>query len=81
MEEIKTPWRPSRYACQFLQVSDSTLYKYRKLGFLKPGLHWKYKFQHHPKSGILYDLEACDKALREMAETPVETLELVRLER
>ena len=78
MTPLEPTWYTTAQACQYLKVSDSTLYKYRKYGYLKAGIHWRNKFPDSPKSGVLYNIKACEKALIDMSRSHAETLELAR---
>ena len=68
----------TRQASDYLGVSESTLYLLRKNGILKANIDWRRKFPTS-KSGVLYDLEQCEKTLKARFETDAETLELARV--
>ena len=68
----------TRQASDYLGVSESTLYLLRKNGILKANIDWRRKFPTS-KSGVLYDLEQCEKTLQARFVTDAETLELARV--
>ena len=70
-------WVTTRVAADHLNVSESTLYLLRKKEILKANIDWRRKFPT-AKSGVLYDLDQCEKTLQERFETNAETLELAR---
>jgi len=59
-------WAPALEAGAALGVSARTLHRWRSIGLLQAGKHWRRKFPN-PNSPILYDLEACDAVMREQA--------------
>ncbi len=65
----------TRQASDYLGVSESTLYLLRKNGILKANIDWRRKFPTR-KSGVLYDLDQCEKTLQARFETDPKTLEL-----
>ena len=71
-------WATTRKAAEYLQVSESSLYLLRKNEVLKANIDWRRKFPTS-KSGVLYDLEQCEKTLKARFETDAKTLELARL--
>ena len=70
-------WATTRKAAEYLQVSESSLYLLRKNEVLKANIDWRRKFPTS-KSGVLYDLEQCEKTLKGRFETDARTLELAR---
>ena len=36
-----TPWVSSEKACKSLGIDEETLHFWRKVGYLKPGTHWR----------------------------------------
>ncbi len=70
-------WVTTRVAADYLKVSESTLYLLRKKEILKANQDWRRKFPT-AQSGVLYDLDQCEKTLQERFETDPETLELAR---
>ena len=70
-------WATTKKASEYLNVSDSTLYLLRKNEVLKANIDWRRKFPTS-KSGVLYDLEQCEKTLQARFETDAETLELAK---
>ncbi len=74
---MTTTWATTREAADYLNVSESTLYLLRKKGIFVANKDWRRKFPSN-KSGVLYDLEQCEKTLQERFETNAETLELAR---
>ena len=70
-------WATTRKAAEYLQVSESSLYLLRKNEVLKANIDWRRKFPTS-KSGVLYDLEQCEKTLKARFETDAKTLELAR---
>ena len=71
-------WATTRKAAEYLQVSESSLYLLRKNEVLKANIDWRRKFPTS-KSGVLYDLEQCEKTLKARFETDAKTLELARV--
>ena len=57
-------WASSRSAAAALAVSEKTLYRWRCIGLLKPGIHWRRKFPAG-NSPIVYDLVATEAAMRQ----------------
>jgi hypothetical protein len=57
-------WADARSAGQNLGVSEKTLGRWRKAGFLQPGVHWRRKFPS-TNSPVLYHLERCNTAMNE----------------
>ena len=57
-----TEWLPTRYAVEAIGVSDDTLAKWRQLGLLKPGEHYRRK-SPSPQSAILYHSQRCIDAM------------------
>tara|TARA_R100001443_G_scaffold80067_1_gene87179 strand:+ start:2856 stop:3083 length:228 start_codon:yes stop_codon:yes gene_type:complete len=74
---MTTSWLTTRQAADHLGVSESTLYLLRKNGILKGNIDWRRKYPSS-KSGVLYDLEQCEKTLQARFETDAKTLELAR---
>ena len=70
-------WATTRKAAEYLQVSESSLYLLRKNEVLKANIDWRRKFPTS-KSGVLYDLEQCEKTLQARFETDPKTLELAK---
>ena len=70
-------WATTREASDYLNVSESTLYLLRKNGIFKANVDWRRKFPSN-KSGVLYNLEQCEKTLEARFETDAATLELAR---
>ena len=70
-------WATTRKAAEYLQVSESSLYLLRKNEVLKANIDWRRKFPTS-KSGVLYDLEQCEKTLKARFETDPKTLELAK---
>ena len=75
---MTTQWVTTRKACEYLNVSESTLYLLRRNGIFKANIDWRRKFPSN-KSGVLYDLEQCEKTLKARFETDPKTLELAKL--
>lgn len=57
-------WVDARTLGQVLKVSERTLWRWRKSGLFKPGVHWRRKFPS-PNSPVLYHAEHCDRAMSE----------------
>ena len=76
MPFTSSTWAPALDAGQALGVSGRTLSRWRSTGLLKPGRHWRRKFPH-PNSPVLYDLQAVDQLMREMAGRNPDSIELV----
>ena len=74
---MTSQWATTRKASDYLGVSESTLYLLRRNGVLKANIDWRRKFPSN-KSGVLYDLEQCEKTLQARFETDAKTLELAR---
>jgi len=73
-------WVPALNAGAVLGVSGRTLHRWRSAGLLKPGRHWRRKFPA-PNSPILYDLEAVDALMRELAARNPDAIELAPAKR
>ena len=71
-------WLTTKEASKHLNVSESTLYLLRRDEIFRPNIDWRRKFPTS-KSGVLYDLEQCEKTLQARFETNAETLELARV--
>jgi hypothetical protein len=71
----RSPWEPTREAADFLGVSDSTLFRYRKEEILVSGKHWRRKWPAF-NSPVLYHLENCEKALMDQYARDHKNLEL-----
>ena len=71
-------WVTTRRAADYLEVSESTLYLLRKNEILKANIDWRRKFPTS-KSGVLYDLEQCEKTLQARFEADPKTLELAKV--
>ena len=74
---MTTNWATTRKASDYLGVSESTLYLLRRDEVLKANIDWRRKFPSN-KSGVLYDLEQCERTLQARFETDSKTLELAR---
>ena len=74
---MTTQWVTTRKACEHLNVSESTLYLLRRNGIFKANIDWRRKFPSN-KSGVLYDLDQCEKTLKERFEIDPKTLELAK---
>jgi hypothetical protein len=57
-------WADARSAGHSLGVSEKTLGRWRKAGFLQAGVHWRRKFPSG-NSPVLYHLERCNNAMNE----------------
>ena len=68
-------WVSSRAAAEHLGVSERTLHRWRSCQLLKPGAHWRRKFPA-ANSPLLYDLEAVEAAMREVAARSPQLLEV-----
>jgi len=69
-------WASAFAAGAVLGVSGRTLHRWRSAGLLQPGRHWRRKFPA-PNSPILYDLEAVDSLMRELAARNPDAIEVV----
>jgi hypothetical protein len=58
-----------------LGVSERTLWRWRKAGLFKAGVHWRRKFPTS-NSPVLYHLSRCDAAMSEAAARTPQLLEL-----
>ena len=72
---METKWSTTRQASDYLSVSESTLYLLRKNGIFKANIDWRRKFPS-TKSGVLYDLEQCEKTLEARFDQESQTLKL-----
>jgi hypothetical protein len=59
-------WVDARSLGMVLGVSERTLWRWRKAGLFKPGVHWRRKFPTS-NSPVLYHLPRCDAAMSEAA--------------
>jgi len=75
MPPITSTWAPALDAGSALGVSARTLYRWRSLGLLQAGKHWRRKFPN-PNSPVLYDLAACDAVMRSLAARDPQCLEV-----
>jgi len=57
-------WAGARATADALAVSEKTLYRWRCLGLLKPGTHYRRKIPAS-NSPVLYDVAAVEAAMRE----------------
>ncbi len=76
MASTLSTWAPALDAGKALGVSGRTLQRWRSAGLLKAGRHWRRKFPA-ANSPILYDLEAVDALMRELAARDPDSIELV----
>jgi len=60
-------WSNPEDTSKYLNISKKTLYKLRSKGFLTEGKCWTRKTPS-PNSHVIYDIEACDKALSKVQE-------------
>jgi hypothetical protein len=58
-------WVAQRAAADRLGVSERTLIRWRAIGLLQAGKHWRRKFPGSSNSPVLYRLEDCDQAMSE----------------
>lgn len=72
---LASNWAPARAAAESLRVSERTLFRWRAIGLLKPGIHFRRKFPA-PNSPILYELKRCEKAMADAFKRDSRTLEL-----
>ncbi|MFN9661653.1 MAG: hypothetical protein ACK6BC_15035 [Cyanobacteriota bacterium] len=61
---VAQEWADARSAGHLLGVSEKTLGRWRKAGFLQAGVHWRRKFPSG-NSPVLYHLERCNNAMNE----------------
>tara|TARA_R100000655_G_scaffold22777_1_gene46100 strand:+ start:238 stop:924 length:687 start_codon:yes stop_codon:yes gene_type:complete len=57
-------WSNPKDTSNYLNISTKTLYNLRSKGYLSEGICWTRKTPS-PNSHVIYDIEACDKALKE----------------
>jgi hypothetical protein len=72
-----TPWVGARAAADFLAVSERTLLRWRSLGLLQAGSHYRRKFPSS-NSPVLYHLPSCEQAMTAACARPAHLLELAR---
>lgn len=77
MSTFSTTWAAARDAADHLGVSTRTLYRWRDIGLLRPGVHWRRKFPA-TNSPVLYDLPATEQVMRELARRCADKLEVSR---
>jgi predicted site-specific integrase-resolvase len=70
-----TTWAPTRAAADYLGIHERTLFRWRAVGLLKPGTHFRKKFPAN-NSPLLYDLEAVEQTMRELTARSPELLEI-----
>ena len=75
---LESKWRIGSEAASFLKVSERQLYRWRKAGIFVAGFHFIRKFPN-ANSALLYQIELCEKAMKEAACRNVETLETAGL--
>lgn len=68
-------WAPASDAGLALGVSAKTLSRWRSLGLLQPGKHWRRKFPS-TNSPVLYDVPAVDAVMRQQAARNPDCLEV-----
>ena len=68
-------WVDARSLGMVLGVSERTLWRWRKAGLFKAGVHWRRKFPTS-NSPVLYHLSRCDAAMSEAAARTPQLLEL-----
>ena len=71
-------WVTTKEASKHLNVSESTLYLLRRDEIFRPNIDWRRKFPS-TKSGVLYDLEQCEKTLQARFEADPKALELAKV--
>ena len=74
MHRKESPFAQTGEASSYLEVSVSTLFRYRKEGLLEEGKHWRRKWPSN-NSPILYHLESCEKVLMNQFARDARTLE------
>ena len=77
MNKRQSPFAKTREAADYLDCSESTLFRYRKEGLLEEGKHWRRKWPSN-NSPVLYHLENCEKALMQQFARDARTLELAK---
>ena len=73
-------WATQREAADYLRISERTLQRWRAIGLLKVGQHYRRKFPN-ANSPLLYALEKCDHAMSEACARDARTLELASLKK
>ena len=71
----ESPWKGSRDAAFFLNVSERQLFRWRAAGIFVAGTHYIRKFPNS-NSALLYQVELCQKAMQDASSRNVETLEI-----
>jgi hypothetical protein len=72
---LTSKWAPQEAAARYLGMSQKTLYRWRRVGLLKPSVHYRRKFPA-ANSPLLYHLELCEQVMAEACSTDPRTLEL-----
>ena len=76
MSEI-APWVSKKVLLELLQIGKNYELELRREGVFKPGTHYRRKtLLNAPSSPLLYDIEACDLALREKARQEAKRFEI-----
>ena len=63
---IESKWKNAREASSYLNVSERQLFRWRKAGIFVAGFHFIRKFPN-ANSALLYQIELCEKAMKEAA--------------
>ena len=71
---IESKWKNAREASSYLNVSERQLFRWRKAGIFVAGFHFIRKFPN-ANSALLYQIELCEKAMKEAACRNIETFE------
>jgi hypothetical protein len=71
-----TSWVTQRIAAEHLGISERTLARWRAVGLLQLGKHYRRKFPN-PNSPLLYKLEPCEQAISAAFACDHRTLEQV----
>ena len=70
----ESPWKGSRDAAFFLNVSERQLFRWRAAGIFVAGTHYIRKFPNS-NSALLYQVDLCRQAMQDASSRNVETLE------
>ena len=75
MTSTPSTWAPALDAGHALGISAKTLARWRSLGLLQAGKHWRRKFPS-TNSPVLYDVPACDAVMRSLAARDPQCMEV-----
>ena len=67
-------WRSTKETADYLEVSEKTLQRWRNIGLLKLGIHWRRKFPTTNRY-IVYQLDLTEKAINNASSLGIEKLQ------